>query len=1281
MAKRLLILIFMSLGFHAYANGPEHSDHISSPEVNAFAEDDKGFVWIATANGLNRFNGSTYTVYHAQDGLYNLDVDNILSMFCDTDGSLWLGTECGIRVLRDGILYRDRWSEAVYNPVTYMINLDEDFFCAVGKAGFARFRKSDLEYQGSYFVNGVSFVEKIFYSRSREIWFTHESNDSTYLRTIDKNMNEIFRFHLGNEVEVHAISEMNDGSMLLATENGLRRFLGKEEIPVPSSLDKLVAGSKVLFMREHMEGILLGLSERGVFWWNPKTRASERIIKDQILDEDEYICFVDSRNTIYISDRKNGFIMCPEKPKYTFHALSDESDTVSDMYFDGDGNLWASVGGHLTGFDLKTGRVFYKGKEDIVALNMNSSGELVVAEDDRISVYGLNGGRPVLRQSMTSANISEIAIDRQDRIWVSHSSYMDRLTKEGKWEPVESPRFFNYAISDPVTRRLFIHTISRGIYEVDEGGEYIHLPHWDVTDISEVDKPHYTAGVSNVNCMCVAPDGSLWLGTYNFGLLHYDPVTGETESYYRNVGLVDGNIRSIICDRKGNVWFTTNTHIVRYDPVQKVFDTMYDRHYRDGRIYDRMSAAMDSDGMLYFGGSGHVTVVDPSVEFERNVEIPLHFESITVNGEVRHNDVEELDLGWRQNILSLRFVGLDFRLGTMLNYEYMLEGYDPDWQYVADGSRVTFNYLPAGRYVFKARVREQGGQWSPYEIALPVTVRPAPWFSWWAKTIYVLLAAIALLGVFQLIIRFRMQKERVLLAENREEMKQEQIDFFTNISHEFRTPLSMIYGPAKQLGNHDLDREAKELVDSIVRNAERLQNLSEQVLDSNPENHRDGKLQVRNDDIVSVVRTVMENLRFAALEKSQTLNLSSPDTMEGWLDSDKITKIFSNLLSNAIKYTPYGRNIEVFLFCDRGGQAIISVSDDGLGIEEEMRDRIFKRFDRLGSEDGDVSGSGVGLNYSYNLALLHKGSLTYQPKDTGGSVFSLAFPTSKDAYETAEIDETPRTPSYIPVSLNVDNDAAQKQGTVLVVEDTAELRSYLQKLLSSCYQVVTASDGLEAIDSMKLGLPDIVISDILMPGMNGYELCNEIKNNPDWNHIPVILLTAKADAMSSIQGYKAGADSYIPKPFDPEYLMAVIESQLRNRRILQQKVLNLTSNSAVEASEIMDDAQLAPRDRFLLEKIHTIMEKNLSNERFGVEDMAQALDMSYSSLYAKMKAMTGKTPLFYINNYRMNKAKELLESKMCSVSEVAFKVGSLSPNTFSRDFKKYFGITPSSLLK
>ena len=414
------------------------------------------------------------------------------------------------------------------------------------------------------------------------------------------------------------------------------------------------------------------------------------------------------------------------------------------------------------------------------------------------------------------------------------------------------------------------------------------------------------------------------------------------------------------------------------------------------------------------------------------------------------------------------------------------------------------------------------------------------------------------------------------------------------------------------------------------------------------------------------------NFAYAAGQKQQVLHVDTPDSLIGWFDTEKVSKILGNLISNAVKYTPEGGHITIRLL-DSGESARIRVEDDGIGIPENKRERIFERFERLGAETTGVIGSGIGLNYARSLAQLHRGTLEFTPNHPAGSVFTLDIPIAHDAFLDANIDETRYTPPVEPVS-----DGGEKEGTLLIAEDTDEIRYFLRDLFSPRYQVILASDGLEAEDNLKLTLPDLVLSDVIMPGKTGYALCSDIKDNPEWCHIPVILLTAKADAQSNIEGMRHGADAYIPKPFDPDVLMAAVESQIRNRRLIQSRVLNLTSTTLQQPQKV-EEAQLSGSDRAMLERIHAWMDAHLDDETVGVQEMAQELSMSYSSLYAKLKGLTGKTPQAFMANYRMNIAMELLQAGDLNVSEVAYRVGSSSPSTFSREFKKHFGYPPSQV--
>ena len=808
----------------------------------------------------------------------------------------------------------------------------------------------------------------------------------------------------------------------------------------------------------------------------------------------------------------------------------------------------------------------------------------------------------------------------------------------------------------PGDGRNFILGLVDGLLEVKEDGSVIP----------------FGEGFQNVSALLLARDGTYWMGTYNDGLIHYDEARGIVERFDTASGVMVGDVKSLAQDRDGNIWISTATNLSRYNPWTRTLSALHDNRFRDGKFYDLIASAVGPDGKLYFGGSGGVTVIDPQEFQPAIVDIPLRMEAISVNDEPVWEQTPSLILGHRENSLQLRFAGIDFAAGSMLNYAWRLEGFEENWHTGSVAPVAIYNQLPAGRYTFHARVREQNGPWSSSEIVFPVTIRPAPWATPWAITMYWLLGIILLMTGIGFFIRYRTQKDRLALANQREEMHQQHIDFMTNISHEFRTPISMIFAPAKELEKSELPPHEREMVNLISRNADRLRTLSEQLLSSGGREAQES-LVLRENDLTSLLRSTAQMFRHAASEKEQELTADLPETCIGLYDTEKVSKVVGNLLSNAVKYTPEGGHICLTLK-QEGGNAVITVIDDGIGIPEEKRSRIFDRFDRLGAENTRVVGSGIGLNYAQGLAQLHKGSLTYAPNEPKGSVFCFTLPIDKASYPEWAQQEVPAESETSFVS----DEGAEKAQTILIAEDTAELRQFLGSLFRNDYNVILASDGLEAEDNMKLSLPDLVLTDVVMPGKTGYALCADIKGHPDWNHIPVILLTAKGDAASSVEGMKAGADAYVPKPFDPDFLKATVESILRNRRILQEKVRNLTSADLQDPKK-SEEIPLTSAEKAFLEKVHAYLDANLDNVDADVAGMADELCMSYSSLYAKVKALTGETPKAYSTAYRMNIARQLLLSGEWTVSEVADKVGASSPSTFSREFKKHFGEAPSQV--
>ena len=1277
MRKRLLTLICVLLPFQAViirmdAQNAQFSYHISNHEVQAFAQDERGYLWIGTAWGLNRYNGTNYSIYYAGSSPEQLNSNNVQALCLDSDGRLWTGTECGIGYYEGGRFYH--YANAIYNPVSQILELDKDKILVMGKDGLISFSKDNIETTvDRFYDNGTSWVTNAAVSGTGDVWLPRISGDSTYVDVLDGSLKRVEQYYLGQDLPVIGVVEKPSGSVWVATGRGIRRYDSRSRtpLPTPQPLAELVKGQDILFMLPYRDNnLLIGLADNGIYSYNDIAGTVMHLIPEQHLTGRKYVCFVDRDNNIWLSDGESDIRFYAENRTYTHLSPAEQDPSldggITHLCFDREGYMWMLANHRICSMDTQTGDILWISPDRIEpwVIHIDGAGRLwCISQEDEVYQFRVSGGRAYEEQVFTlSGRAFTIDEDSAGQIWLAMSRQLAVIGPDGAVEYKTLPGVpFTMTFTDPVSRRLFLFTVNRGLYEI--------LPDRTFRQLEE-------QGLANSSCMTTGRGGILWCGTYNEGLIRYDESSGSLERFNNAEGMVSGNIKSILEDDEGSIWFSTSEHITRYDPRRGTFSTLHDDRFSNGRFYNLVSGAKGPDGRLYFGGYGGITVVDPSSPLQEKRDTPLSFEYIAVGGQQHDEDSPSLNLSWKENSLILRFSGLNFESGSQLSYAYMLDGYDRDWQFRSSNVQANYSQVPPGRYVFRARVREQDGAWSTDELSLPVNIKPAPWFSWWAKTLYALLALLLLWLALRAFIHIRIQRDELAIAKQREEMKQQHIDFVTNISHEFRTPLSMIYAPVKELEKHQLTDRDKELVGTISRNAERLRGLAEQILSTKGGRQEHEALRIRQNDLSSIVRRMAVNFSYAASQKDQTLSTDMPDSMICWFDTEKVSKILGNLVSNAIKYTPEGGHIHLALEEPEPGLARISVSDDGIGIPEEKRDRIFQRYDRLGAETSGVIGSGIGLNYARSLALLHKGSLEFSPNSPAGSVFTLQIPVGHDAFPDTDIDET----AYRPYVGAAEEDGGEKRGTLLIAEDTDEIRFFLRDIFSPYYQVVLAPDGLEAEETLKLAVPDLVLSDVIMPGKTGFALCSDIKENPDWCHIPVILLTAKADAQSNIEGMRHGADAYIPKPFDPDVLFAAVESQIRNRRLIQDRVLNLTSTTLKEP-EKAKEAQLSAADRSLLERIHAWMDAHLDDETVGVQEMARETGMSYSSLYAKLKGLTGQTPQAFMMHYRMNIALELLQSGDLNVSEVAYRVGSSSPSTFSREFKKHFGYPPSQVLQ
>ena len=649
---------------------------------------------------------------------------------------------------------------------------------------------------------------------------------------------------------------------------------------------------------------------------------------------------------------------------------------------------------------------------------------------------------------------------------------------------------------------------------------------------------------------------------------------------------------------------------------------------------------------------------------------------------------DKIHLEHSQNSFSISYTALDFGEYERVHYYYKLDGFDSDW--IDAGSRHAAGYanLPSGHYTFRVRTSDSASdEATSDERKISVIVEPAPAFSWWAWLIYLTLAAAIAYYLYRnarrVVAARRAARQAQMEKEQELRTNQMNMSFFANIAHEFRTPLTMIAGPVGQLAKSDsIDGEERSLLSIAQRSIQRMFKLVNQLMDFNKLENDTLRLSVEQIDVVSLLNSICDTFEFNVKEKGLTLNrFGMEDQLMAWTDGDKLEKIISNLLSNALKFTPRGGHIDVSLDVN-DDKVKVAIADTGKGIPEEQKENIFKRFYQLDNQTKAIVnwGTGIGLYYARRLAELHHGSLTAENREEGtGAVFTLVYPIKEQAYTEEErrplegdgvadyrIIDKPE-PAILPLSNDDDS-----RPTILIVDDDTEIINYMRLLFSNDYRLITCLDADTALEEMRAEEPNIVLSDVAMPGKDGYQLCQEIKQDIQLSHIPVILVTAKITAENQVEGLNVGADAYVTKPFEPAVLSALIQSQLKNR----DRVRKLLTKATTTEDEGVDNA-LSEQDKHFMEELYKLMEEELSNSELDVTRITKMLYISRTKLYYKIKGLTGETPSSFFRTYKLNRAAELLKGGKHTVAEIADMTGFSTQSHFSVVFKKQFGVTPT----
>jgi len=1195
----------------------------------------------------------------------------------DSMGNIWLITRDGTMMLLDGksheVIYSNHTLSAIYNKRTLDFNLfvdsDDDLWITITN-----------DAQGIYFLDGADRA------------FRHIDSGSKPGK-------------LNTDI-VTGIVQDNRGKLWIATDHGGINLLDKGDFSI-----------QYIMHRPYDD---YSLSQNSI----------TALFKDQ-------------RDIIWIGTFKQGINMYHEGiVKFSlYHNILNEPaslgyNDVNCFAEDTHGNLWIGTnGGGLDYFNRRTGqfRHYTHQPDQKNSLSNNVIVSLLVDREERLWIGTFYGGLNIFDGqtfhhfmadasdpgSISDNRIWEIFQDSEGHIWIGTLGggldlYNDKENtfihyQAGDVNSVHSN--FIISIIEDSKGNLWFGT-DDGVDMLDkQKGRFIHYAHQENNPTS----------LSNNDVTHIIEDrrGAIWIGTRE-GLNLFNPIhpeLGNFRIFTEKDGLSDNAISSILEGNRGDLWIATSNGLsnmvidtLASDSLRFSFVNYDESDGLQGREFTQKSAFKTSRGELIFGGANGFNLFYPE-HISRN-EIPpeivfTDFQILNrtvginekINGRIllkkSITETREITLGHNQNMFSIEFAALNYFQSNKNRYRYKLEGFNDDWIMAdASGRKATYTNLDPGDYIFRVRASNNDGIWNEEGIRLDIKVLPSLWKSNWAIAGYVVLLIAALLLLRYLILErmriiFNVQQERQE-AQSRHEIDMLKIKFFTNISHEFKTPLTLIISPIERLLKAARNPSDRQHLVLIHRNARRLLSLVNQLLDFRRMEVQQFRLKPSEGDIVRFVRDI--SYSFSDLAEIKDIKLSfesNTETLPFYFDHDKIEKIVFNLLSNAFKFTQEKGSIGVFvniLGQDNGHSEAarserdfiqIIVEDTGIGISPEKQGRIFERFFQEDVQGSMVSqGSGIGLSLVHEFVKLHKGDIKLDSMPGKGSRFTVTLPgLEKSAFEDEQADDNLlhhkwkggvlAKPAEEPGTLK-----NLHQPTLLLVEDNEDFRFYLKDNLKNSYNILEASNGAEGWTKTRNLMPDLVVSDIMMPLMDGFELCKKIKTDKHTLHIPVILLTARFSDEQKLKGYALGADDYIIKPFSFE----VLESRIRSL-ILQRATLKQRFKERIDP--VPSEISISSPDEKLVGKALTIVEKNISKPEFSVVELSRELGMSRVNLYKKLSSITGKTPIEFIRVIRLRRAAQLLETGRISVSEAAYQVGFNNPKYFTKHFKSEFGMLPS----
>ena len=1253
--------------FTNYLHNPQDTRTISSNKVRAITQDSKGRLWIGTGGGgLNRFDvkENVFTCYRhtptRSNSLSGNDIEDILE---DSDGALWIAT----------------WNAGLTKFIA-----DED--------RFIHYRKAEAD----IYSLSSDYLKKLYIDRNQNLWIgTTEGGLNRY----DKKQDRFIHYNhqpgkkngLSNN-DVLSLAEDTYGNLWIGTQNGGINILDKSR-------------SKFNYIDYDKN--------------NP----------DGINNGSIYALYNDRQGNMWIGTFSGGINFCDLAPRKFHHFANNgtpdglNNENVLSVYEDADGNIYMGTdGGGLNIYHRHSHKFTYLQHAAGNTGSIPSNYPLCMYEDRNGiawigNFYGkasqFNRNTHSFQKLHFDTEVKHVAVIAEDtitgKLWMG--TWGEGLLVYDKHEQTTQ-----HYIPDASRAGSISHSIIFSIYQDHQGNMWVGTEGGGL-NLHDREKDQFIhfqynrdnpESISNniVNVIYEDSNGNLWIGTQG-GLNLLDRNKNIFTTYTIKDGLPNNVIQAIEEDRHGNLWLSTNKGISRFNPKTITFRNYEIADGLQSNSFNRLASFTNKKGTIYFGGINGLDYFHPDSIADNDFIPPVYFTGLQVfnkpvNFREEHapitrpmDEADEITLSYKESVFSLAFAALNYTSPEKNQYAYKLEGFDERWNFVGSQRKATYTNLDPGEYILRVKATNNDCIWNEQGTSVRIIITPPFWKTWWAKILYVALL-LASLFVLRYILLQRMK------VRNRLEMDDIKLRFYANISHEFRTPLTLILGPLNQLTTSTgIQGKDKQMLHLIHRNGQHLLGLINQLMHIYELDAGFMKLNVMRGDIIGFIKGIKEAFQFTAEKRNIVYEFSaSASRAEKYFDPDKLEKIVLNILSNAFKYTPdHGKiSISVTLFEEgilpvpevivtKKRQAksfvCIRITDSGEGISQAHHEKVFDPFFRVEREHRTKEGTGIGLALARQLAVLHHGDILLKSNIGEGCEFSVWLPVGKEAFAPGEIADKPyditdrlldaqTTYGIADAKLPADSPESRRRPLLLVVEDNSDIRQFIKLNFDSAFLIEEAENGETGFQKACESIPDIVISDVMMPVLDGVEMCTKIKKDIRTSHIPVVLLTARCDEDFQVHAFKAArADDYIVKPFSTNVLLAKLCNIIELRESVRKKFhRDFIANPSAPAT--------TSPDAIFIKKAVDIVEQNIEDPDFNVETFCRDLGMSQTNLYRKLQSILGVSGNQFIKDIRMKRAVQLLESGQHPVHEIASKVGFADANYFSKAFKKQFGVLPSA---